>query len=78
MCLAIPTQIEAVDGPRATVNLAGTRADVGLELTPEAKVGDWVLVHAGYAITVISDEEAHETFAMLREMGPPTEEAAGP
>jgi hydrogenase expression/formation protein HypC len=68
MCLAIPSRIESIDGDRAVANLAGTRVQVVISLTPEVKVGDWVLVHAGYAITVVSDEDAHETFALLREM----------
>lgn len=68
MCLAIPVQIETIDGERGTVALAGNRTDVVLSLVPEAVVGDWVLVHAGYAITRIDAEEARETFALLREM----------
>ncbi len=68
MCLAIPARIESIEGDRATVNLAGTRANVVIALTPEAGVGDWVLVHAGYAITVVTEEDARETFALLREM----------
>ncbi len=68
MCLAIPAKIESIRGDRATVTLAGTRAEVVTALTPEAGVGDWVLVHAGYAITVVSDEDAQETFALLREV----------
>lgn len=68
MCLAIPARIESIEGDRATVNLAGTRAQVVIALTPEAGVGDWVLVHAGYAITIVAEEDARETFALLREM----------
>jgi len=67
MCLAIPTQIERIDGEKGTVALAGHRTEVLLSLVPEAKVGDWVLVHAGIAIATVSAEDAHETFALLRE-----------
>jgi len=68
MCLAVPAKIESIEGQKATVALAGTRTEVVTALTPEAKVGDYVLVHAGYAITVLSEQEARETFAILREM----------
>jgi len=69
MCLAIPAQIEKTEGPRATVVLAETRTDVSLALVPEAKLGDWVLVHAGFAITVLDPKEAKATYELLREMG---------
>ncbi len=68
MCLAIPARIESIEGERATVNLAGTKADVVVTLTPEAGVGDWVLIHAGYAITIVTEEDARETFALLRQI----------
>ena len=68
MCLAVPARIEALEGEKATVSLAGTRAQVVTALTPQVRVGDYVLVHAGYAITVLSEEDARETFAILREM----------
>jgi hydrogenase expression/formation protein HypC len=69
MCVAVPTKIESIEGTRATVALAGARAQVALDLVPEAKVGDYVLVHAGFALTVVDEAEAKETFALLREMG---------
>lgn len=68
MCLAIPARIESIEGDRARVDLAGTKADVVVTLTPEAGVGDWVLIHAGYAITVVTEEDARETFALLRQI----------
>lgn len=68
MCLAIPARIEAIEGERATVSLAGARAEAVIALTPEAKVGDWVLIHAGYAITIVDEKDARETFAILREI----------
>jgi len=68
MCLAIPTQIEKIDGQRGTVVLAGSRTEVVLALVPEATVGDWVLIHAGMAITLVDEAEAKETFALLREL----------
>lgn len=69
MCLAVPAQIEKIhDGRKATVALDGNRTEVLLTLVPEAKEGDWVLVHAGYAITVLDPKEAKLTYDLLAEM----------
>ena len=65
MCLAVPARIEKIDGQRGTVELAGSRASVILSLVPEAVVGDWVLVHAGYGITVLDPEQARQTYELL-------------
>ncbi len=70
MCLAVPAKIESIDGEKATVYLTGTRLDVVISMTPKAKVGDYVLVHAGYAITLLDEREARETFEILREILP--------
>ena len=67
MCLAIPLKIEAIEDGQATVVLEGNRTDVSLAVVPEAKVGDWVLVHAGLAITVLDEAEALETYALIKE-----------
>lgn len=67
MCLAIPAQIETIDGKRGTVGLDGNRTTVILSLVPQAKVGDWVLVHAGYAITVLDEKDARETYDLLKQ-----------
>lgn len=67
MCLAVPAQIESVSNERATVSLAGNRFEAILTLVPEAKVGDWVLVHAGFAITVLDPQDAKETYELLAE-----------
>ena len=69
MCLAIPAQIESTDGNKASVVLDGSRTKALLTLVPEAKVGDWVLVHAGFAITVLDETEAKETYDLLKQMG---------
>ncbi len=66
MCLAVPAQIESVDAERGRVCLDGARSEVLLSLVPEACVGDWVLVHAGMAITVLDEREARETYDLLR------------
>ena len=68
MCLAIPVRIESISDQRATVALEGNRAEASLALVPEARVGDWVLMHAGFAITVLDPQEAAKTFDLLAEM----------
>lgn len=68
MCLAIPGRIERIEGEIALVNFRGVKRRVGLMLLPEAKEGDWVLVHAGFAIQKIAQREAQETLRMLEEI----------
>ena len=77
MCLAVPAQIETTEAGRATVALDGARTDVSLALVPDAARGDWVLVHAGYAITVLDPEEAKVTYDLLKEMGAAAGEGSG-
>jgi hydrogenase expression/formation protein HypC len=67
MCLAIPARIEEMHGRTGVVALEGSRTEVVLSLVPEAKLGDWVLVHAGHAITVLDPDEARQTYELLRE-----------
>ena len=67
MCLAVPAQIESISNQRATVALADNRFEAILSLVPEARVGDWVLVHAGFAITILDPQEAKETYELLAE-----------
>ncbi|MEI7835248.1 MAG: HypC/HybG/HupF family hydrogenase formation chaperone [Planctomycetota bacterium] len=55
-------------GDRGIVALDGNRANVSLVLVPEARQGDWVLVHAGYAITVLDEAEAKVTYDLLKQM----------
>ena len=68
MCLAVPVEVVAIDGAEAEVSIGGVRRKVSLMLTPEAKVGDYVLLHTGYAISVIDEKEAQETLKLLEEM----------
>ena len=70
MCLAVPMRIVSIDHGVATIEADGLTQRAGLMLVPEAAVGDFVLVHAGFAITVLDAEEAAEReklFAELRE-----------
>lgn len=69
MCLALPMRITAVDGALATIASAGLEQRASLMLVPDAKVGDYVLVHAGFAISVLDEAEANETLELLREIG---------
>ena len=68
MCLAVPAQIVACDGDQAVADLHGNRVTVARTLVPEAGVGDWVLIHAGFAIAKLEPQEAMATFAVLREL----------
>ncbi len=74
MCLAIPVLIESIEGLHGVVELSGVKRTVSLMLTPEAKVGNYVLVHAGYAIGIVDEEEAKETLHLLEEMATFTDE----
>lgn len=66
MCLAIPAKVLSVEGDRtAAVALAGLTKETSLVLVPEAGVGDYVLVHAGYAIQKVDQAEAEETLKLL-------------
>ena len=68
MCLAIPAQIiELKDGRLATVDILGVTRDIAVDLTPQAGVGDFVLVHAGFAIEVVDPDYAQETIDLIRE-----------
>lgn len=69
MCLAVPLKLASIsaDGREGTVLMGQAATVIGLELTPEARPGDFVLVHAGMAIAVIEPEEARETIAAFRE-----------
>ena len=67
MCLAIPGKIVACADAEATVDLQGNRISVSTALTPDAGVGDWVLIHAGFAITKLDEADALETWDYLRQ-----------
>lgn len=68
MCLAIPVRIKSINGTEAEVEIGGITRKTSLMLTPEAKVGDYVLLHAGYTINIIDQAEAEETLAIFAEM----------
>ena len=68
MCLAVPFQVVEVDGLRAKVSLAGHCREADLSLTGPVARGGWVLVHAGYAIEILSEEAARETLDLFGQM----------
>jgi hydrogenase expression/formation protein HypC len=68
MCWAVPARIIETDGESGKVELAGVVREVGLQLIPDAEVGDYVLVHAGFAIQKVDQEEARKTLELFAEM----------
>ena len=73
MCLAVPGKILSIQGEdfarTARVSFGGIVKDVSLAYVPEAREGEYVIVHVGFAISVVDEEEALRTFAYLRQMG---------
>jgi len=74
MCLAIPALIKSIKDKEAEVEIGGITRKASLWLTPDAKVGDYVLLHTGYAINIIDQEEAKETLELLEEIAELAEE----
>ena len=68
MCLAIPALIKSIEDREADAEIGGVRRRVSICLTPDVKVGDYVLLHTGYAINVIDKEGAEETLKLLEEI----------
>jgi len=69
MCLAIPVQVEQLLGAdSAIVNLGGVKKEVSLALVEDVAVGDYVILHAGYALQKLDQEEAEHTLALFAEM----------
>lgn len=69
MCLAVPGRLMTIEGDQALVDLHGNRVPVCTVLVPEARAGDWVLVHAGFVIQKLTEEDARETWKVLSEAG---------
>lgn len=69
MCLAVPGKIVDIDGElMAEIDYGHLRTKASLQLVPEAQPGQWVLVHAGFAVQLLDESEAQETLALLREL----------
>ncbi len=69
MCVAIPAKIRSIEGHMAEVEVGGISRMISVELTPEVRKDDYVLVHAGFAIHVIDEQEARETRKLFEELG---------
>jgi hydrogenase expression/formation protein HypC len=74
MCLAIPALVISIDGFEAEVDIAGVRRRASVMLTPDVQCGDYVLLHTGYAIGVVDEEEARETLRLFGEIAASMEE----
>lgn len=73
MCLAVPGKITSIQGDdplsrTGKIDFGGILKEASLAYVPEAKVGDYVIVHVGFAISKLDEEEAHKVFEYLREM----------
>jgi len=73
MCLAIPGKVVAIEGESelrmARVDFGGVTREACLAYVPEAQIGDYVLVHVGFAIATVDEQAAQETLALLQEVG---------
>ena len=74
MCLAIPALIKFIEDKEAEAEIGGITRRISLWLTPEAKVGDYAIVHTGYAINILDEEQAEETLSLLEEIAKLAEE----
>lgn len=68
MCWAIPAKIISIEGDKGIVEVSGTRREVGLQLLDDPATGEYVLLHAGFAIQKIDEEEAAKTLELWTEM----------
>jgi len=68
MCWAIPARIVEIDGDVGKAELSGTVREVGLQLIDDARIGDYVLIHAGFAIQKLDEQDAQETLRLWQEM----------
>jgi len=69
MCVAIPARVKSIEGLTADVEVGGVSRRISVQLTPEVQRDDYVLVHAGFAIHVIDEQEARETMKLFAELG---------
>jgi hydrogenase expression/formation protein HypC len=68
MCLAVPVKVKSILGNEAEVESGGITYKASIRLTPEVKVGDYVLLHTGYAISIVDKEEAEQTIALFEQI----------
>ena len=77
MCLAIPSKITKIESNMATIDVDGVQREASLLLLEDAKVGEYVIVHAGFAIQKIDESAAQETLSLLREAAELVEKKEG-
>lgn len=78
MCIAVPSRIININNSLATVDVYGARREINLMLLPEeAKIGDYVLVHAGFAIQKIDEDAARDALNLLQKLSEKMEEVNG-
>jgi hydrogenase expression/formation protein HypC len=77
MCLAIPSKITKIENDMAIIDVDGVQREASLLLLEDAKVGEYVIVHAGFAIQKIDESAAQETLSLLREAADLVEKKAG-
>ena len=68
MCLSIPGKVVSIENEIATVSVGGSEVQAGLQLLDDVQIGDYVLVHSGFALQKISEEEAARTLELIREL----------
>lgn len=68
MCLAVPMKVVEIHGDMGVVENSGVRREAGLMLLDKVKLGDWVIVHAGFAISKLTKKQARETLSLFEEM----------
>lgn len=69
MCLGIPAKVVQIDeSQQGKVDYLGTKVKTNFALLEDVKIGDWVIIHAGFAISKMNEEEAKETLSLLREI----------
>ena len=73
MCLGVPAKVVERNGDAAVVELGGVRREISLMLLDDISVGEWVIVHAGFAIEKLSEEAAEQTLSLLREIADASE-----
>lgn len=67
MCIGVPMKVVRIEGDKGVAEIGGIEREIGLQLMGDIRLGDYVIVHAGFAITKLDEEEAEKTLELLRE-----------
>jgi len=67
VCLAIPGQVKEIDGDKGQVDIGGVCKEISFTFIPEVQTGDWILIHTGFGLNIISEKDALETINLLKE-----------